>query len=158
MFNRLSKFAVASGTAAMLSTGALATAPKAASAQSQGTINTILGAAALIGGVILYNNYVHKKQQANTVVGYTSNGGTVYGDGRVVMPNGATVYPNQNGQYPWGQYAYYSPNANPNQYQYDYNRSGQYDRTHRHWNREAGRHDNGLHRGWYKHDRDHDGD
>jgi hypothetical protein len=159
MHNRLSKLAVAAGSAALLSTGALATAPKPASAQiSTGTVNTILGAAALVGGIILYNNYVHKKQQANTVVGYTGNGGQVMGDGRVVFPNGQTVYPNSNGQYPWGQYAYYSPHAREGDYRYDYEHSHRYEH-----------HDNGRHEGWYKehrehhehhehHDRDHDGD
>ena len=135
----------------MLTTGSLALRPQVAAAQSQGTINTILGAAAVIGGIILYNNYVHKKQQANTVVGYTRNGGTVYGDGRIVMPNGATVYPNSNGQYPWGQYAYYNQNADPGAYQYDYNRSGRWDNEHRHGNGNAYGHrhhehgDNGEH-------------
>ncbi|MBV8356031.1 MAG: hypothetical protein JO101_11965 [Candidatus Eremiobacteraeota bacterium] len=113
------------------------TAPTAAVAQSQGTLNTLLGAAAVVGGLILYNNYQHKRQAANTVVGYTRNGGTVYGDGRIVMPNGQTLYPNSNGQYPWGQYAYYSPRATTSAYTYDYNRTGQYDRTHHHPNRNA---------------------
>lgn len=157
MFERFSKLAVATGTAAAVSAGALTASPKPAVAQSQGTINTILGAAAVIGGIILYNNYQHKKQAANAVVGYTANGGTVYGDGRIVMPNGQVFYPNAGGQYPWGQYAYYNPNANPSGYQYDYQRSGRWDRTHRH--------DNGLHKGWergrgnpHRGDRDRDGD
>lgn len=161
MLERFSKLAVGAGTAAAVSLGALTAAPEPADAQSQGTINTILGAAALVGGIILYNNYVHKRQAANSVVGYTANGGTVYGDGRVVMPSGQVFYPNSAGQYPWGQYAYYSPNAAPSQYQYDTQRSGRWDRTHRH--------DNGNHYGWERgrgnphhggrgHDRDRDGD
>ena len=56
----------------------------------------------------------------------------------IVMPDGTTIYPGRNGQYSWGQYAYYSPYANG--YQYDYNRTGRYDIT--------GRHDNGHHYGW----------
>jgi hypothetical protein len=145
MLDRLSKFGLTLGSAAIVATGALDFAPAPAAAQSTGTINTILGAAAVIGGIILYNNYQHKKQAASTVVGYTQNGGTVYGDGRIVMPNGQTVYPNANGQYPWGQYAYYSPEANPNGYTYDYNRSGRYDRTgrHEHGDRRYRRHDEG---------------
>src|SRR5579864_9102170 len=56
------------------------------------TRNIILGAAAAVAGVILYNN-IHQKQVAhNTVVGYTQNGGTVYADGRIVYPNGTVVY------------------------------------------------------------------
>ncbi len=129
MLNRLSKFITASGMAAALTVGAL---PKPAAADTQSTINTALGAAAVIGGLVLYNNYQHKKQAANSVVGYTRNGGTVYGDGRIVMPNGQTIYPNSNGQYPWGQTAYYNQNANG--YAYDTQRTGRYDNTHRHAN------------------------
>ena len=156
MIKRLQKMVVAGGSAAMLATGALAAVPQPAAAQSQGTINTLLGAAALIGGLIIYNNYEHRQQAANTIVGYTRNGGTIYGDGRIVMPNGQTIYPNSNGQYPWGQGAYYTNNAN--NYQYDYNRSGQYDKTHRHGNvNNGGNWNNGEHRGQDNRDRrDHD--
>ena len=127
MLQRFSKLISASGMAAALAAGSL---PKPAAADTQSTINTLLGAAAVIGGIILYNNYEHKRQAANTIVGYTRNGGTIYGDGRIVMPNGQTIYPNSNGQYPWGQYAYYNPQGSG--YTYDYNRTGQYDNTHRH--------------------------
>ncbi len=113
--------------AAALAVGSI---PKPAAADTQSTLNTLLGAAAVVGGIILYNNYQHKRQAANTIVGYTRNGGTVYGDGRIVMPNGQTIYPNSNGQYPGGQYAYYNNNANG--YTYDTNRTGRYDRTNRH--------------------------
>jgi hypothetical protein len=140
---------LAVAVAAMLAIGPLSQ-PAAASVGS--TYTLIESALALIGGIVLYNNYQHKRQAATTIVGYTRNGGTVYGDGRIVMPDGTTIYPGRNGRYQWGQYAYYSPYANG--YQYDYNRTGEYDRT--------GRHDRGLHRGWYKHhhhhgDRDDDG-
>ncbi|GEM_PF-755309 len=127
MLQRLSKLVTASGMAAALAVGSI---PKPAAADSQSTINTILGAAAIVGGIILYNNYQHKRQAANTIVGYTRNGGTVYGDGRIVMPNGQTIYPNSNGQYSWGQGTYYNQNANG--YTYDTQRTGQYDTTHRH--------------------------
>ena len=129
MLQRLSKIVSASGMAAALAVGAM---PKPAAADTQSTINTLLGAAAVVGGIILYNNYEHKKQAANSIVGYTRNGGTVYGDGRIVMPNGQTIYPNSNGQYPWGQSAYYTSNASG--YTHDYKRTGQYDKTHRHGN------------------------
>jgi hypothetical protein len=129
MLTRLSKYVTATGVAAALAVGAV---PKPAAASTQSTINTALGAAALIGGLVLYNNYQHKKQAANAVVGYTRNGGTVYGDGRIVMANGQTIYPNSNGQYPWGQTAYYNQNANG--YAYDTQRTGRYDNTHRHAN------------------------
>jgi hypothetical protein len=129
MFNRLSKLVTATGMAAAVTVGAL---PKPAAADTQSTINTVLGAAAVVGGLVLYNNYQHKRQAANTVVGYTRNGGTVYGDGRIVMPSGQTIYPNSSGQYPWGQTAYYNPSANG--YTYDTQRTGRYDNTHRHAN------------------------
>jgi hypothetical protein len=107
--------------ASSLAAGALARPAVA----SEGSTWTMIGAAAaLIGGIILYNNYEHKRQAATTIVGYTRNGGTVYGDGRIVMPNGATIYPNSRGQYPWGQNAYYMPNATG--YIYDPDRTGRY--------------------------------
>jgi hypothetical protein len=99
MFAHLRKLAIATGAAATIATGAII--PRPASAD---TTTTLLTAAAAIGGVILYNNIQHKQAQANSVVGYTRNGGTVYGDGRVVMPNGQTYYPNSNGQYANGGY------------------------------------------------------
>ncbi len=107
----------------------LAALPKPSEAQ---TLNSVLSSVGSIGQQILYGNVLHTQQPANTVVGYTQNGGTVYGDGRIVMPNGQTIYPNSNGRYPTGQYTYYNPNANPNSYIYDYNRTGKFDKTHRH--------------------------
>lgn len=127
MLKGLSKTALAFAVAASLAAGPLAS-PAAASTGS--TYTMIEAAAALIGGIVLYNNYQHKRQAARTVVGYTRNGGTVYGDGRIVMPNGQTIYPNAQGQYPWGQAAYYNPGASG--YSYDYGRTGRYDRTYRH--------------------------
>ena len=115
MLQRLSKAALAFTVAASLTAAPLA---QPASASTGSTYTLIEAGLALIGGIILYNNYQHKKQAANRIVGYTRNGGTVYGDGRIVMPNGATVYPNAQGQYPWGQAAYYQPNASG--YTYDY--------------------------------------
>ena len=94
MLGRISKFMMAAGAAATVATGAMI--PRPASAD---TTSTILTAAAAIGAIVLYSNYQHKQAQANQVVGYTRNGGTVYGDGRVVMPDGQTYYPNSNGQY-----------------------------------------------------------
>ena len=129
MFDSIKKFAVITGSAAMLSTGALAAVPKAASAD---TTSTLLTAAGIVGALVLYNNYNHKRQAANSIVGYTRNGGTIFGDGRIQLANGQTIYPNSNGQYPGGQYAYYNPRANSSNFQYDYNRTGQYDTTGRH--------------------------
>jgi hypothetical protein len=73
------------------------------------TRNIILGAVAVAAGIILYNNYQHKlaaantaAQQANTVVGYTNDGGVIYGNGRVVYPNSGNVvtYLSNNGSQP----------------------------------------------------------
>lgn len=154
MMHRLTRLAAACGAAALLTGGAVA-APLAASAQiiDQNTLNSLL---TQIGTQILYNRVVGQQQPSNTVVGYTANGGTIYGDGRIVMPNGQTYYPNGNGVYPWGQPAYYSPSAAPSNYQYDYQRTGRWDRTHRHGN-------NGRHNGWNRgrgnpHHGDDDGD
>lgn len=142
MLQRLTKGAIALAISAALLAGPLA---RPAAASTGSTYTLIEAGLALIGGIILYNNYHHKQQAHDTVVGYTRNGGTVYGDGRIVMPNGETIYPGRNGKYPWGQYAYYSPNAGG--YNYDYNRTGEFDRT--------GRHDRGRHNGWYKHGHKH---
>lgn len=111
MLNRLSKLIVATGAAASVSVGALM--PRPASAD---TTSTILTAAAAIGAVVLYSNIQRKQAAANTVVGYTRNGGTVYADGRVVMSNGQTYYPNSNTN---GQYGYNYPINNPNYGQYN---------------------------------------
>ncbi|MBV9439934.1 MAG: hypothetical protein JOZ24_08100 [Candidatus Eremiobacteraeota bacterium] len=96
-----SKLFVAAGAAAALATSAL---PRPAVADTTSTLNTALAAAVLVGGIVLYNNYEHKRLAANTIVGYTGNGGTVYADGRVVMPDGTTYYPNSNGQYAYNGY------------------------------------------------------
>ena len=61
------------------------------------TRNIALGALAIATGIILYNNYQHKAQYANSVVGYTRDGGVVYGDGRIVYPNNITAYATNNG-------------------------------------------------------------
>jgi hypothetical protein len=146
MVHRLSKLITAGGMAAALAVGSV---PKPASADTASTLTTLAGAAALIGGLVLYNNYQHKRQAANAIVGYTRNGGTVYGDGRIVMPNGQTIYPNSNGTYPWGQTAYYNPNANG--YVYDTQRTGDYDTTHRHGRGHAYGHANGNNGNAYGH-------
>jgi hypothetical protein len=117
MFNRLSKLIVATGAAASVSVGALV--PRPASAD---TTSTILTAAAAIGAIVLYSNIQRKQAAANTIVGYTRNGGTVYADGRVVMQNGQTYYPNSNSN---GQYGYNYP-VNNGQYSNGQYNNGQY--------------------------------
>jgi hypothetical protein len=120
MLNRLSKLVVATGAAASISVGAFM--PRPASAD---TTSTILTAAAAIGAVVIYNNIQRKNAAANTVVGYTRNGGTVYADGRVVMADGQTYYPNSNVN---GQYGYNYPvnNSQYNNGQYNSQYNGQY--------------------------------
>ena len=117
MLNRLSKLIVATGAAASVSVGALM--PRPASAD---TTSTILTAAAAIGAVVLYSNIQRKQAAANTIVGYTRNGGTVYADGRVVMADGQTYYPNSNTN---GQYGYNYP-VNNGQYNNGQYANGQY--------------------------------
>ncbi|MEA2786435.1 MAG: hypothetical protein QOF71_2539 [Candidatus Eremiobacteraeota bacterium] len=133
MLNRLSKLIVATGAAASISVGAFM--PRPASAD---TTSTILTAAAAIGAVVLYSNYQHKQAAANTIVGYTRNGGTVYADGRVVMPDGQTYYPNSNTN---GQYTYNYP-VNNGQYNGQYN-NGQYNGGQYNGQYNNGRYNNG---------------
>jgi len=152
MLSRISKFIMAAGAAATVTTGAMI--PRPASAD---TTSTLLTAAAAIGAIVLYSNYQHKQAQANQVVGYTANGGTVYGDGRVVMPNGQTYYPDANGQYAYqnpynngqynnGQYNYGQYNGQYNNGQYNNGQYGQYNGQYNN-----GRYDNGRYnnRGQY---------
>ena len=132
MFAHLRKLVVAAGAAATIGAGALV--PRPASADQTST--ALLTAAAIVGAIV-YSNVQRKHAQANQVVGYTNNGGTVYGDGRVVMPNGQTYYPdangnyayNGNGQYNNGQYnngQYDNGQYNNGQYNTGYNTNGQY--------------------------------
>ena len=96
--------------AAMFIAGALVVALAAGSAtpapaETAGQVSTrniILGALAVTAGIIIYNNYEHKVAQANTVVGYTPDGGVVYGDGRIVYPSSGNVvvYLSNNGSTP----------------------------------------------------------
>ena len=67
-------------------------------AGQRSTRNIVLGAAAAITAIILYNNYQHKKAAANTIVGRTRDGGIVYGNGQVVYPNGRVYYPSNDGR------------------------------------------------------------
>jgi hypothetical protein len=86
--------------AAMLGMAILATSAMqpARADGAASTRNIILGAAALIAGAAIESNAAHKRQVANSVVGYLPDGAVVYQDGRVVLPNGRTYYPGQYGQ------------------------------------------------------------
>ncbi|MBV8081741.1 MAG: hypothetical protein JOY86_02025 [Candidatus Eremiobacteraeota bacterium] len=93
------------------------------------TRNIILGAAAAIAGIVIYENVHNKNVAHNTVVGYTPDGGTVYADGRVVYPNGQVLYTGTNGapcswdgseQYCGANPTVYYPNNNYPQPGYGY--------------------------------------
>ena len=72
--------------------------PVPAKADGAATTRTIIGAAAAIAGIATVINVENKHRQAGRVVGYLSDGSTVYADGHVVSPNGNSWYPNQQGQ------------------------------------------------------------
>lgn len=131
------RVAVALGLCAALTAGTLRPVDAETAGQAS-TRNIILGAVAATAAVILYNNYHHKQMAYNTVVGYTRDGGVVYADGRIVYPDGTVVYTSNNGRDRCGYDGYGVPcTARARAYHI------------------AGWHDNGLHRGWYKH---HDND
>lgn len=91
-----SKFLIVWALVLSMLAGAFSPTLAATSGQTS-TRNIILGALAMTAGIILYNNYQHKVAYANSVVGYTRDGGVVYGDGRIVYPNGLTVYTSNTG-------------------------------------------------------------
>ncbi len=138
---------VATFTLVALLFGALA--PRTASADgAASTRNIILGAAALAAGVIIYNNVQHKRAARNAVVGYTRDGGVVYGDGRIVYPNGRTLYAsNGDGRSCGYEDGQERCGARPVAYYPQYNS----DRDDRRWR------DEGRDRGWSHHHR-HDDD
>jgi len=87
------------GAACMAATIAFgSTIRPAAADQAAVTRNTILGVAAAIALGVTAANVAHKDAVANTVEGYTPDGGAVYQDGHVVLPNGQSYYPGNYGQ------------------------------------------------------------
>jgi hypothetical protein len=73
-----------------INTGFLA---RAGTSGQTSTRNIILGAVALTAGIILYDDYAHSASTASSQVGYTTDGGLVYADGRIVYGSmGITVY------------------------------------------------------------------
>lgn len=69
-----------------------------ARADGASTTRTIIGVAAAVAGIATAVNVEHKHAVANQVVGYLSDGSTVYADGHVVSPNGQSWYPGNQGQ------------------------------------------------------------
>ena len=97
-WKRAAQTIVAVLVAAVMVIPAFGATANADTAGQTSTRNLILGGLAAIAAVVLYDNYHHKQVAANSVVGYTRDGGTVYGDGRVVYPNGTVLYTgNRNG-------------------------------------------------------------
>lgn len=118
-------------------------APRPARADPASTTATLLGAAAAVAAIAISNNVRNK--QANAPVGRTQDGGTILANGRVVYPNGDVLYTgNGNGQQCTFTGFGIPCSTNPTVY---YPRG--YNGT---------RHDNGLHKGWYKHHHHHDND
>jgi len=85
-------------SAALTAALGVATLTPAKADGAASTRNIILGAAALVAGVAIETNVARKHRLANAVEGYLPDGGVVYGDGRIVEPNGQTYYPGNNGQ------------------------------------------------------------
>ena len=122
---------------------------QAETAGQRSTRNLILAGVALAAGIILYNNYHHKQVAHNTVVGRTSDGGTIYADGRVVYPDGTVVYTSNNGR----QLCRYDGYGVPcGQSVRAYRVARGYEDEARRYNQEeqGNGHDNGHHYGQYK--------
>jgi hypothetical protein len=86
--------------ALMLSLLSISVSPAFAETAGQRSTRNIILAGLAITAIVLYKNYLDKKAYANSVVGYTPDGGVVYGDGRIVYPNGVTAYTSNNGNQP----------------------------------------------------------
>ena len=120
-------------------------APRPVRADTASTTATLLGAAAAVAAIAISNNVRNKQAQANAPVGRTQDGGTILANGRVVYPNGDVLYTgNGNGQ-PCTFTGFGIPCPSDPTIYYPRN----YDGT---------RHDNGLHKGWYKHHHHHHDD
>jgi hypothetical protein len=92
------KLAMMTAAALMTATLGLSNVQPARADQAAVTRNTILGIAALVAGAVIAGNVSQKYATANTVEGYTRDGGTVYADGHVAYGNGSSYYPNDHGQ------------------------------------------------------------
>jgi hypothetical protein len=107
-------------------------------AGQQSTQTIILGAVAATAAIILYNSYHHAQVAQNTVVGHTSDGGTVYIDGRIAFPGGIVVYLSNDGRHPcnyWGDDDRCGPHARGFEWRHP---------DEDQW------HGEGLHKGWNK--------
>jgi hypothetical protein len=94
MKSKLTQVALAGLLAAAVGLGSTAQPAKA----DDNTLGYALGAAALAAGVLTAENVAHKNQMSSTVQGYLPNGGVVYEDGHIVLPNGQSYYPSSSGK------------------------------------------------------------
>ncbi len=83
---------------ALIATLGISTATPAKADGAASTRNILLGAAALVTGIAIEQNVANKNARANSITGYTQDGGTVYGDGSIVYGNGQKYYPGDDGQ------------------------------------------------------------
>ncbi len=114
-------------------------APRPARADSASTTAVLLGAAAAAAAIVISNNVRHKQAQANAPVGRTQDGGTIFGDGRVLYPNGDVLYTGNGNGRPCTYTGYGVPCSNQPVVYYPRGYNG-------------GDHGNrGNHNGWYKH-------
>jgi len=161
--NRLSHYLVAGAFAGAVATGLIGSSTPA---QAQ-DLNSILGAV-ITQVVTLFNNnnsnnnynnngnynnsnWQYSHAQANTVVGRTNYGGTVYGDGRIVY-NGQTYYSSNNGQTPCSYIVSNAPRCSSNARGYRIAQNAphpQWDSEQRNWHstNSNGQGNNGQHRG-----------
>src|SRR5438105_3896996 len=112
--------------AVLIAISSLASPVSADTAGQRSTRTIILGGLAAAAAIILYNNYHHKQVAANTIVGYTRDGGVVHADGRITYPDGTVLYSGTGSRQrctydgygtPCGQrtyaYRWYYPGQNP---------------------------------------------
>lgn len=83
---------IAAMLAVLIAISAFATPVAADTAGQRSTRTLILSGLAAAALIVLYNNYHHKQVAANTVVGYTRDGGTIHADGRITYPDGTVLY------------------------------------------------------------------
>jgi hypothetical protein len=157
--NVLVRSTIAAALALLIAASTLGAPAYADTAGQKSTRTLILTGLAAAAAIILYNNYHHKQVAANSVVGYTRDGGVVHGDGRITYPDGTVLYTGTGSRQrcsytgygvPCGQraYAYHGRYANQNPYYGRPNmRNNRGERDDRERERERERQNNGNHNG-----------
>jgi hypothetical protein len=124
LFNPM-RVVIAAVLAMLIAVTAAGAPVNADTAGQTSTRNIILGGLAAAAAIVLYNNYHHKQVAANTVVGYTRDGGVVHADGRITYPDGTVLYSGTSNRQrcsydgygtPCGQRTYAYHGYYPNQY------------------------------------------